>query len=164
MTHRTLPLPDVLDTLRALVTEAYEGPGQEGSWFVTARRDAGVFGTIARLGAAEASRAPRSDGPSIAAHAEHLRWTLVLVAATLRGAPWTPDWSASWSVQQVDERSWDELRAALRQAYDELMTLLTPSLDLGDPILYRGLQALAPHAAYHLGAMRQLARLSDRLS
>jgi hypothetical protein len=156
-TIEMIPVADVVAVARELVAEAYEGPAPQGSWFVSPRPDAGLFGTVGRLTAERASRPSRPGGPSVAAHVEHLRWTLERVNATLGGAPWEPDWSASWSVSEVDDAAWDELRSALRREFDRLHAALAGAPDVSDPLVLRGLLALAPHAAYHLGAIRQLA-------
>lgn len=157
-THeRTMPTTEVIGLAREFFAEAYEGPQSHGSWFVTAAPDAGLFGTIAPLGADAASRPARPGGPSIAAHVEHLRWSLANVNATVRGAPWNADWSASWSVREVDEKAWAELRRAVRAEYDELHATLAAEPPIDDPTMLRGILALAPHAAYHLGAVRQIA-------
>ena len=107
----TIPVADVITVARELFAEAYLGPAPQGSWFVSPRQGAGLFETVGRLTAQRASRPSRPGGPSIAAHVEHLRWTLERVNATV----------------------------------------------VSDPMLLRGLAALAPHAAYHLGAIRLLA-------
>jgi hypothetical protein len=156
-TSETIPVADVMAVARELFTEAYEGPTPQGSWFVSARQDAGLFDTVGRVTARRASRPSRPGGPSIAAHVEHLRWSLERVNATVAGAPWQPDWSESWSVSEVDDAAWDELRSALRREFDQLRATLEGTPDVSDPMILRGLVALAPHAAYHLGAVRLLA-------
>ena len=152
-----VPTAEVMAVAREFVIEAYEGPSPQGSWFTSPGADAGLFGTIADLTAERASRPSRPGGPSIAAHVEHLRWTLELVNATIRGAPWQPDWGASWSLSAVDEPAWQALRSQLQREFAELRQALDGSPDASDPMVLRGILALAPHAAYHLGAIRLLA-------
>ena len=156
--NRTVPMSEVTTIARELVVEAYEGPQPHGSWFTSTSTDAGLFGTIAGLTAEVASRPSRPGGPSIAAHVEHLRWTLELVNATTRGAPWQPDWSASWSVSSVDEGAWQTLVSEVVREFAELRSVLESDPDVSDPMMLRGVLALAPHAAYHLGAIRVLAK------
>jgi hypothetical protein len=151
----SIRMQDLLAIATELFTEAYEGAGPDGSWFVTSRPDTGVFGTIAALDAAAASQPLRPGGPSVAAHVEHLRWTLALVDATLRGQPWQPDWAASWSVETVDETAWRELTASLRRDFERLRGTLAGSPTIPDPMALRGVLALAAHGAYHLGSIRQ---------
>lgn len=156
--NRTIPMSEVIAIARELVTEAYEGPPPHGSWFTSAGADAGLFATLAGLAADVASRPGRPGGPSIAAHVEHLRWSLANVNATIRGAAWNPDWSASWSVTTVDEAAWRTLRADVASEFAELRAALEAEPDLSDPMMLRGVVALAPHAAYHLGSIRVLAK------
>ena len=154
--NRTVPTSEVITIARDLVVEAYEGPTPQGSWFTTASADAGLFRTIAELTADLASRPGRPGGPSIAAHVEHLRWTLELVNATIRGTPWQPDWNASWSLSSVDEPAWQTLRSEIQREFADLRQALESDPDVSDPMMLRGLLALAPHAAYHLGVIRLL--------
>jgi len=156
--NRTVPMSEVIAIARELVAEAYEGPQPHGSWFTSSGADAGLFGTLAGLTADVVSRPGRPGGPSIAAHVEHLRWSLANVTATIGGAAWNPDWSASWSVATVDEAAWRTLRADVGRAFDELRVALEREPELSDPMMLRGVLALAPHAAYHLGAIRLLAK------
>jgi hypothetical protein len=150
---------DAIRIARELFSEAYAGPQPQWSWFVNAEPDSGVFGSIKDLTAEQASAEPSPGGRSIAAHVEHLRWSLETVNRTLRGEPWEPDWSASWTVQIVDDSQWQSLRAALRGEFEELLNALNDDLDVSDPRMLQGLFALAPHAAYHLGTIRQIARI-----
>ena len=77
--------------------------------------EAGIFATLDRVDESRASRSVRPKGPSIADHAEHLRWSLVQVRRTLEGHPWKADWPANWSVQRVEENEWRGLRRTLRE-------------------------------------------------
>jgi hypothetical protein len=155
---RTIPMSEVIAIARELFVEAYEGPRGQGSWYISNGADAGLFATLAGLGADDASRPGRPGGPSIAAHVEHLRWSLANVNATIRGEAWNPDWSASWSVGAVDEAAWGTLRADVAREFAELRAALEAEPELSDPMMLRGVVALAPHAAYHLGAIRVLAK------
>lgn len=143
---------------RELFAEAYEGPAEGWSWFVNAAPDAGVLGTIEGLTTDQASRALAPGGRSIAAHTEHLRWSLDLTNRTIHGEPWNPDWSQSWTVQEVTDERWEALRAGLRRAFEELRSTLDETQELTDPMMLRGVFALAPHAAHHLGTIRAMAK------
>ncbi len=155
----TFPQADMIRIARELFAEAYEGPADAGSWFVNAAPDAGVLGTIEPLTAAQASQTLMPGGRSIAAHAEHLRWSPDLVNRTIHGEPWNPNWSASWTVQKVTDEQWLALRTALRRTFDDLKTTLQDPPGLTDPMMLRGVFVLAPHAAHHLGTIRVMARL-----
>ena len=150
---------EVIRIARELFAEAYKGPKAEWTWFANAEPDSGVLGSIQGLTAEQASRAVTPGSPTIAAHVEHLRWSLAAVNRTIRGEPWNPDWSESWAVRTVDEAQWRELQANLRQEVDTLIAALDAGPPVTDPNMLQGLFALAPHAAHHLGAIRQMARL-----
>ena len=141
--------------LLELFTEAYTGPNGPQGWFIDNRPGSGLFGTFNGVSAEDASRESPS-GSSIAAHAEHLRWSLALTNAYVRGENPTPSWAESWTLKTVDTRSWDELRADLRREYEEVLAALGRQQDFSDPQMLTGIMALTPHAAYHLGAVRQL--------
>ena len=154
-----LPIPVLMSSLVTLLTEAYAGPADpRETWFVDHAPDAGILGLIAGISEAEASASMAGTGArgsTIAANVEHLRWSLANVNKTLRGQGWNPDWAASWELLSVDEAGWNRLREALREEFETLCGLLRQQVALPAEHLL-GLLALAPHAAWHLGLMRQM--------
>jgi hypothetical protein len=148
----------VTETLRnvllELFSEAYTGPNGPHTWFIDNRPGSGILGTLEGLSAEDASR-PSPTGSTIAAHAEHLRWSLALTNAYVRGENPTPSWAESWSVTTVTAKGWDDLRADLRREYEAVFAALSRQTDVSDPQTLTGILALTPHAAYHLGALRQ---------
>ncbi len=152
-------LHTVVSIARDLFQEAYEGAQGPATWFVNNEPNQGVFGTLDNLTAEEASRPGPGGGPSVAAHTEHLRWSLANVNAVVQGHPWNPDWSGSWTVNEVTEGEWDALRGALRREYGGVAeALANEDEDWSDPMKLTGALAMAPHAAHHLGTIRQMAR------
>jgi len=143
------------ESLLELLSEAYTGPNHAHTWFIGNEPGSGLLGTLAKLSAEEASRTGPS-GTTVAAHTEHLRWSLAHANAFARGETPPGGWDKSWSVRAVDAAAWDDLRAALREEYDTLLGALRKQDDWSDPQMLTGVMALAPHAAYHLGAVRQL--------
>lgn len=141
--------------LLELFAEAYTGPNGPHTWFIDNRPGSGLFGTLDGVSAQDASR-PSPSGSTVAAHTEHLRWSLALTNAYVRGENPTPSWAESWTVKTVDAEAWDNLRADLRREYDEVAAALGRQKDFSDPQTLTGVMALTPHAAYHLGAVRQL--------
>lgn len=151
-----LPVEQVLGVVLELFSEAYEGASKPYTWFVDNRPDAGLFGTLAGISAAKASQAPVPGGSAIAAHTEHLRWSLALANEYRRGGTPTGSWKESWSVREVDEAAWVRLQADLRQEYEALRAGMPADVDWSQPEVLTGVMALAPHVAYHLGAIRQM--------
>ncbi|HEX8695918.1 MAG TPA: DinB family protein [Longimicrobium sp.] len=147
----------VLRSLLEVLAEGYEGPRDPRmTWFVENAADSGLFGTLRALSAGEASRAPGSGRRSVAAHAEHLRFSMDVLSRFIAGERVRPDWARSWAVETVDERGWEELRAALRGEYERLRRTVDEVRDWKELTLAAVAGALA-HAAYHLGAVRQIA-------
>ena len=143
------------NVLQELFAEAYTGPNGPHTWFIDNRPDSGILGTLGGVSAEDASR-PSPTGSTIAGHAEHLRWSLALTNAYVRGENPTPSWAESWTVRAVDAEAWEELRADLRREYEEVLAALGRQEDVSDPQTLTGILALTPHAAYHLGSVRQM--------
>lgn len=147
---------DFVKALLKLFDEVYAGPrDHKMTWIVSNEPDAGLFGMLSRVNAAEASKTLAS-GQSVASHVEHLRWSLVVLAQYYRDIDPKPNWEESWSVHEVDEAAWDKLRADLENEYKTLRELLAQRMDWPDEIFFTGTMAIVPHAAYHLGALRQM--------
>ena len=155
----TLPLSTLTQALAELLREAFAGPPDASStWFVDNAPDSGILGALKEVTAAEASRsvdASGKPGSTIAANTEHLRWSMANANRALRGEPYQPNWSESWALTEADEAQWRALRDALRAEYETLRDAVSRQQDLpGDALL--GVIALAPHAAFHLGILRQM--------
>ncbi len=142
----------VIPQLLAVLREALEGPPERWSYFTDNRADAGLFGTLAPLGAADASRP--IAGTSVAAHVHHVAWALEATSAWIRGDRGKRNWKESWSVSTVDDAAWKRLLEELRHRYEEMrQTIQTHALD-GEEAFGGAAGAIA-HLAYHLGAIRQ---------
>lgn len=154
----TLPTTGMFKSVIELLTEAYVGPPDPSStWFIDNEPDSGVLGIIKYLSAAEASiyvDGRGGVGSTIVSNVEHLRWSLASMNAIIRGEP-QGDWSESWKVNSVDDLEWDRLRDALRTEFETLKEALQRQTDLPEEYL-TGLLALLPHAAFHLGLIRQM--------
>ena len=142
-------------SLLELLSEAYSGPNHAYTWFISNEPGSGLLGTLENVSAEDAS-SRQPSGTTIAAHAEHLRWSLAHANAFARGEVPTGTWAESWSVHAVDEAAWQTLRAELKREFETLYTALQKQEDFSDPQTLTGIMALAPHAAYHLGAIRQM--------
>jgi hypothetical protein len=142
----------VIGQLLAVVREAQEGPPERWSYFTDNRSDAGFFGTLGPLTAADASR--QVAGTSVAAHIHHAAWAMGATAAWIRGDRSRRDWKESWQVNAVDDAAWKRLVGELRRQYEELrQSIQAHALD-GEEAFGGAVGAIA-HLAYHLGAVRQ---------
>jgi hypothetical protein len=84
-----------------------------------------------------------------------LRWSLANANGALQGKPYQANWKESWNTLDADEHKWTQLKIRLTAEYEALLLNLQKQTELsGDYLL--GVMALVPHAAYHLGVIRQL--------
>ena len=149
-----------VSSVRQLLTEAYEGTPTQ-SWFSDHGADSGLSATLTAISAANASRTLVTGGSSIAGHSNHLRWSLAMSNALMRGQQPSRDWAESWTVSSVDDTAWLELQSALRLEYETLQTQLELGFDPSNPMMTTAGIALVAHAAYHLGAIRQMVLLDN---
>ena len=151
----TIPVKTLTTIIAELFAEAYTGPNHAHTWFIDNRPGSGLLGTLEQVSAEDASKAQPS-GSSIAAHTEHLRWSLAVANAFTRGETPALNWSESWSVKTVNTAAWDKLRTELKNEYEALYRAIQRQQAVADEQLLTAMLAFTPHAAYHLGAIRQM--------
>jgi hypothetical protein len=148
---------DVIQSIITLFSEAYAGPPDpKSTWFIDNEPDSGILGIIANVSALEASISTHKNEPgtTIAAHVEHLRWSLANANRALEGEEYQGKWKESWNTLDTDENRWAELKSEIRKEYERLLENLRKQPDVEGAYL-TGVMALIPHAAYHLGTIRQ---------
>jgi hypothetical protein len=146
---------DVKQSLFTLLTETFEG-GKNAHGTVYLDRNTGLFTTIDDLSAEQASSQVTS-GATIAAHVQHTVFYLEVIERYMHGNQEKADWAASWRLQSVDDKAWDELKTRLRTTYRRISDFLQAQDDW-DERLESGYD-LVIHTAYHLGAIRQMIKL-----
>jgi hypothetical protein len=142
----------ILGQLTTLLHEAFEGAPGPWSYFLDHGPEHGLFGTLATMSAAEASR--EAAGSSVAAQVYHLAYSVRAAAGWLRGERVKHDWSQSWVVRTVDEAAWARLRDELRAGHAELRRAFEAHGTASAEEIGAAAGAVA-HSAYHLGAIRQ---------
>jgi hypothetical protein len=142
----------LVERLSSVLREAVEGPSGPWTYFIDKQPDAGLFGALAGLDAADASRPV--GGSTIAAHVHHVAFGMDATAAAVHGDRDPRDWTLSWRVSTVEAREWDDLRDRLRRAYDGLRRAFAEHALLDDVSFGEAVGGIA-HVAYHLGAIRQ---------
>ncbi len=154
----------IRDGVLAMLREAYEGgrPG-EGTGFVETTkpdgsRNGGLFATLDALTAAQASQ-PTALGTSVAAHAAHIAFHAEVTLKWLDGERGRFDWPGSFAPAEVDEAGWTATRARVRVAYEALVAYANGLPDWNEDAA-GALAASVAHAAYHLGAIRQIVKLA----
>src|SRR5262245_18789381 len=150
---------EVSSSLTRLFSELVDGASSQTGAFMLNSGDVGLLGSLDKLPAAEASRSA-DGGATIAAHAQHVRYGLSLMNrwGAEGGDPFADaTWEVPWKTSFVDAAQWKEIRDGLRdEAHRWLATLRSPRY-VNDFEL-TGMISSIPHLAYHLGAIRQIAK------
>lgn len=150
---------ELTPVLTRLFSELVDGAKDPAGAFILNSGDIGLLRSLDKLSAAEASRSV-NEGATIAAHAQHLRYGLSLMNrwATEGDNPFADaTWDAAWKTSDVDARQWDEIRNGLRDEAHRWLAALGSARDVTDVEL-TGMAASIAHLAYHLGAVRQIAK------
>jgi len=137
--------------------EVYDGPRHQYTWFIGNAPGSGLLGMLRGLSAEDASTPIVDEGTTVAAHVGHLRWTLLKVGSFIRGESPTWDWSESWAVGRVDPDEWASLVGSLEAEFKSVAQSLRSGFIWHTDDQLKEVLALMPHAAYHLGAIRQMA-------
>lgn len=155
---KDIPVTMLTESIVTLLTEAYPGPPDHTStWFIDNEPNAGILGILRDVTADEASRSvddTGEPGTTIASHAEHLHWSLANMSRAMSGGEFGK-WSESWNLKETNAAEWDCLRNELQKEFETLCQGLRNQTEI-DPQYLTGGLALAAHAAYHLGNIRQM--------
>ena len=147
---------EISGTVAVLLTELLDGTQARGGYVLNGG-DPGLMRSLDRLSAEEAS-ATAAGGASIAAHVDHLRFSMSLYNRWANGEenPWQgADWTGSWRMAEVTEDEWRELRHQLRSEVTAYLEGLRNGRELSD-IERNGMVGGVAHFAYHVGAIRQM--------
>ena len=142
----------ILRQLLNVLREALDGSSGPWSYFIDNRPGGGLFGALAPLSAAEASR-PWGD-TTIAAHVHHVAFAMEVSAASIEGDDTHRDWDQSWRVTTVDEAGWTQLISRLRREYERLRQAVGSRAAASEDA-FGGAVGVIAHVAYHLGSIRQ---------
>lgn len=149
-------LPNALAHLFAELTLGADGGGGA---FMLNSGDAGLLRSLDKLSHADASHASEGSA-TIAAHVTHVTYGLALMNRWARegGNPFADArWDEAWKVSSVTGPEWDATRHALRAEVEPWLEVLrTPRETTW--IELTGMISSIAHLAYHLGAIRQIAR------
>lgn len=145
---------DFLKDVLVILRETFEGsPEGQGSAYLD--HGIGVLPTIDKLSAEQVSR--EINGITIAAHTEHAKFYLDRIVEFMKGRTEKVNWEQSWLIETVNEEEWKALRDAVRKSYDNVLRTFAEietwnQDNIGDAV------AIVAHTAYHLGAIRQIAK------
>jgi hypothetical protein len=150
---------DVKPALARLWTELVDGTSGHDGAFVLNSGDIGLRRSIEKLSAADASRSA-NDGATIAAHVQHVRYGLSLMNrwASEGGNPFADaKWDEAWKTSGVDEPAWTDIRSGFADEARRWATALSSAREVSEVELAGMIGSIA-HLAYHLGAIRQIAK------
>ena len=154
-----LKTDDIAPSLSTLFSELVDGAHKRGEAFVLNSGDVGLLQSLDKLSASEASRSVH-EGATIAAHARHLAYGLSLMNRWARegGNPFADaKWDEAWKTSEVDDAEWAAICVELgAEAHRWLQILATPRQ--ATVVELTGMVGSIAHLAYHLGAIRQIAR------
>src|SRR5690606_25700137 len=103
-------------TLVDMYRETFEGEVHPGwVWIVGGAPEESVLGTLKALTAEQAYAEPAPGRKSIAAHANHLKYTLELTLRRLHGENPPTDWPSSFDPGPGSPAAWEKLQADLQQ-------------------------------------------------
>lgn len=145
---------DFLKDVLLILRETFEGsPEGQGSAYLDRR--IGIFPTLENLSAEQVSKSINET--TIAAQTEHAKFYLDRLCEFMTGRTETVNWEQSWLIETVNDEEWNALRDAVKKSYENvLLTFAEIEIwnqdNIGDAI------AIIAHTAYHLGAIRQIAK------
>ena len=143
-----------IESVAYLLRETFEG-SPEGQPSAYLDRGIGLFTTLDQLPAEAASR--EFEGTTIAAQTEHAKFYLDRLCEFINGRTEAVNWDDSWLIEDVDDAEWTALQTSVRKSYADSLQCLANArgwtqVQVGMAI------GLVAHTAYHLGAIRQLAK------
>jgi len=150
---------EVSATLAQLFTELVSGAPRGGGAFILNSGDVGLLRSLQKLSAADASGSV-NGGATIAAHARHLQYGLSLMNRWARagGNPFADaTWDEAWKTARVGDAEWRSILDGLEQESSRWREALGSPRDV-TAVELAGLIGSIAHLAYHLGAIRQIAK------
>ena len=143
-----------VESVAYLLRETFEGsPEGQGSAYLD--RGVGIFSTLDKLSAAEASRPLGSM--TVAAQTEHAKFYLDRICEFMNGRTESVNWEDSWLIETVNDEEWDALRGSVNKSYENTMQCLA-NIDEWTSDRVGMAIGMVAHTAYHLGAIRQIAK------
>lgn len=153
----TITTKQFTETVAYLLRETFEG-SPEGMPSAYLDRGVGFFKTLEGTTAEAASTEFR--GTTIAAQTEHAKFYLDRLCEYINGRTEPVNWEDSWLIETVNEAEWDALRESVRKAYENTLLCLAEEREWHTMQTGMALGLIA-HSAYHLGAIRQIAKAGE---
>lgn len=147
----------VSNSLRTLLSETTLRAHKQAAYVIN-QGEPGLVDTLKSLSAKKASTPSRVGGKPIVSHANHVLYGLDLINRAMNGdetAFAQADWTVAWKLEHVTDAEWTELLANLERTANEVIEVVVNNQQW-DEIMFTGCYGSAAHAAYHLGAIRQM--------
>ena len=137
-----------------LLRETFEGsPEGQGSAYLD--HGIGIFTTLDALSAGKVST--DFGGTTIAAQTEHAKFYLDRICEFINGRSERVNWDDSWLIETVSDDEWMALRTSVRRSYEDTLRCLAGVTEWNEERTGMAIGMVA-HTAYHLGAIRQIAK------
>lgn len=143
-----------VESIAYILRETFEG-SPEGQPSAYLDRRIGFFNTLAEVDAESASR--EFHGTTIAAQTEHAKFYLDRLCEFINGRTERVNWEDSWLIETVNEAEWHALRESVRRTYENSLRCLAEEREWDEAKAGMAV-GLVAHSAYHLGAVRQIAK------
>ena len=153
----TITTKQFTETIAYLLRETFEG-SPEGMPSAYLDRGVGFFTTLDATSAEAASKEFR--GTTAAAQTEHAKFYLDRLCEYINGRTEPVNWEDSWLIETVNEMEWDALRESVKKAYENTLKCLAEEREWSSMQTGMALGLIA-HSAYHLGAIRQIAKTTE---
>lgn len=154
----SIPKLNFVESVAYLLRETFEG-SPEGQPSAFLDRGVGVFNTLNEINAEGASM--KIGGTSIAALTEHAKFYLDRLSEFMAGRSERVNWEDSWLIETVNTEEWDALRSKVRESYENALRSYASTEDWTERHVGEAI-AMVAHTAYHLGAIRQLAKMARK--
>ena len=147
-------VPQFTASVAYLLRETFEG-SPEGQSSAYLDRGVGIFITLEKLSAEAASK--EFHGTTITAQTEHAKFYLDRLCEFINGHTERVNWDDSWLIETVNDTEWAALRESVKHAYENTLRCVASVEDWNEQRVGMAIGMVA-HTAYHLGAIRQIAK------
>ncbi len=152
--NSTIHIKHFVGGVAYLLRETFEGsPPDKPSAYLD--RGVGLFSTLDGLTAEAASR--EFHGTTVAAQTEHAKFYVDRLCEYINGRTEPVNWDDSWLIETVNDAEWAALRASVRSSYENTLRHLAEERSWSEMQIGMAI-GLVAHTAYHLGAIRQVAK------
>lgn len=145
---------DFLKDVLVIVRETFEG-SPEGQPSAYLDRGIGFIKTIDNLSAEQVSS--KIGETTIAAQTEHAKFYLDRLCEFMTGRTEAVKWEQSWLIETVSETEWNALRDSVKKSYQNVLQTFAEIETWNQDRIGESIAIIA-HTAYHLGAIRQIAK------